>query len=125
MIATESSLVRLAPTISRKLAFTFFLTLCASIFTLSAFARKVTIITFDPLGSVQTMPMSINAGGAITGSYLDGTTTHGFLRMPDGTITTFDGPGATGTPPARIKPPRGSPGYYVTAPTPPCFLHAP
>jgi hypothetical protein len=38
MIATESSLARLAPTISRKLAFTFFLALCASIFTLSAFS---------------------------------------------------------------------------------------
>jgi hypothetical protein len=55
MIATESSLARLAPTISLKLAFTFFLTLCASIFTLSALAQKVTIITFDPPGSVQTM----------------------------------------------------------------------
>src|SRR5258708_37570105 len=92
MIATESSLVRLAPTISRKLAFTFFLTLCASIFTLSAFARKVTIITFDPLGSVQTMPMSINAGGAITGVYSEGTTNLGFLRMPYRTIITLDGP---------------------------------
>src|SRR5260370_10162385 len=102
MIATESSLARLAPTISRKLAFTFFLTLCASIFTLSAFARKVTIITFDPLGSVQTMPMSINAGGALTGPYSDGTTTHRFLMIPACTITTFDGPCATPHPPARL-----------------------
>src|SRR5258708_38874851 len=114
MIATESSLVRLAPTISRKLAFTFFLTLCASIFTLSAFARKVTIITFDPLGSVQTMPMSINAGGAITGAYSDGATTPGFLRMPDGTITTFHGSGAAGTLPPRINPARGVQGEFFS-----------
>src|SRR5258708_4383522 len=125
MIATESSLARLAPTISRKLAFTFFLTLCASIFTLSAFARKVTIITFDPPGSVQTMPMSINAGGAITGSYSDGTTTHGFLRMPDGTITTFDGPGATGTLPASINAAGAITGYYFTSTTSHGFLRAP
>ena len=38
MTATESSLARVALTISRKLAFAFFLTLCASILTLSAFA---------------------------------------------------------------------------------------
>jgi hypothetical protein len=104
MIPT-ASLTRVALTISRKLAFTFFLTLCASILALSAYAQKVTITTFDPPGSVQTTPMSINAGGAITGSYSDGNTTHGFLRMPDGTITSFDGPGATGTLPASINAP--------------------
>src|SRR5579864_8034887 len=115
MIASESSLARVAVTISRKLAFTFFLTLCASILILSAFAQKATIITFDPPGSVQTMPMSSNAGGAITGSYSDGTTTHGFLRMPDGTITRFDGPGATGTLPANINAAGEIAGYFFTS----------
>jgi hypothetical protein len=125
MIATESSLARVARSISRKLAFTLFLTLCASIFPLSAFAQKVTITTFDPLGSVQTMPESINAGGAITGSYSDGTTTHGFLRMPDGTITSFDGPGATGTLPASINAAGAITGYYFTSTTSHGFLRAP
>lgn len=116
MTAIESSLARLALTISRKLAFTFSLALCASVFTLSAFAQKVKIITFDPPGSVQTMPMSINAAGAITGSYSDGTTTHGFLRMPDSTFTTFDAPGAMGTLPFSINAAGAIAGYYLPAP---------
>src|SRR5579859_1246182 len=125
MIATDPSLARVAPAISRKLAFVFSLTLCASILTLSAFAQKATIITFDPPGSVQTMPVSINAGGDITGSYSDGTTTHGFLRMPDGTITPFDGPGAAGTLPAGINDAGAIAGYVFTSTTSHGFVRSP
>ncbi|KAA6459548.1 hypothetical protein DYQ86_15605 [Acidobacteria bacterium AB60] len=42
-----------------------------------------------------TYPAAINARGAITGSFQDANSTyHGFLRNPNGTIVTFDAPGA-------------------------------
>ena len=42
-----------------------------------------------------TFPISINAGGEITGMYFDTNNAyHGFLRAADGTITEFDAPGA-------------------------------
>jgi hypothetical protein len=38
---------------------------------------------------------NINDHGAITGNYVDvGNLSHGFVRAPNGTITTFDVPGA-------------------------------
>ena len=52
-----------------------------------------TITTFDPPGSIYTVPWSINPAGAITGQYVTASYEgHGFLRAPDGTITTFDPP---------------------------------
>src|ERR1051326_4329715 len=40
-------------------------------------------------------PQSINAAGAIAGSYRDGNSVyHGFVRAPDGTFTTFEALGA-------------------------------
>jgi len=67
-----------------------------------------TYISFDtPLGThgapTCPQPSSINAAGAITGGEYDRSFacadpdafcagTHGFIRMPDGTITVFDGP---------------------------------
>jgi len=48
--------------------------------------------TFDPPGSVLTVARSISEG-AIAGNYQDAnSTTHGFLRRTDGTITSFDPP---------------------------------
>jgi hypothetical protein len=63
-----------------------------------------TFTTFDPPGSTGTtvgsdsLPFAgppINPAGVITGDYFDASgVDHGFLRAPDGTITTFDAPGA-------------------------------
>src|SRR5690349_3720187 len=54
------------------------------------------IIKFDPPGSTNTLPFAINASKWITGFYEDSNGGfHGFLRVPDGTITTIDVPGAT------------------------------
>ena len=57
------------------------------------------ITEFDPTGSVFTDTNAINAVGAITGFYFDANFVgHGFLRATDGTITSFDAPGADHTP---------------------------
>jgi len=67
-------------------------------------AQEVTYIIFDAPGSTNTLPSSINAEGAITGSYGDANyVQHGFLRAPDGTITTFDPPGSVNTFSASIN----------------------
>lgn len=65
-------------------------------------AKDGTITSFDAPGAGAaddsfrgTIPSSINAGGAITGSYSDeNDVNHGFVRAKDGTITSFDVPGA-------------------------------
>jgi hypothetical protein len=57
-----------------------------------------TIVSFDPPGSVFTVPSSINLSGQVTGYYNDSSgVAHGFLREVDGTIISFDPPGSTGT----------------------------
>jgi hypothetical protein len=65
-----------------------------------------TFTTFDPPGSQGTSPVNINPAGQITGSYFDANfATHGFVRATDGTITSFDAPGAAfGTFPSVITP---------------------
>jgi predicted membrane protein len=76
----------------RKLAFVACLALC--IFALGVVATAQTIITFDPPGSVQTLALAINNAGTITGAYADANNlAHGFVRSPDGRITSFDVPG--------------------------------
>ena len=61
-----------------------------------------------------TIPMSVNTGGVIAGIYTTGTSQsgttfyHGFMRAANGTITTFDAPGAgtntaQGTAPSAIN----------------------
>jgi hypothetical protein len=58
--------------------------------------HQPTIITFDVSGAGTgvnqgTFPVAINPKGAITGTYVDSNNvSHGFLRAPDGTVTTFD-----------------------------------
>jgi hypothetical protein len=52
-----------------------------------------TITTFDPSGSVETEPASVNVSGAITGTYLKKIAGYkGFVRTANGTITTFKVP---------------------------------
>ena len=58
------------------------------------------ITKFDPKGSVDTVPYSINANGVVAGTYYltENGYGHGFFRAPDGTITRFDVPkGKCGT----------------------------
>jgi hypothetical protein len=46
--------------------------------------RDGELTTFDPGGSSNTAPTSINAAGVITGSYTDASgLSHGFLRSPN------------------------------------------
>ncbi|HUD25694.1 MAG TPA: hypothetical protein VMQ45_08420 [Burkholderiaceae bacterium] len=76
-------------------------------------------------GSTQgTLPSGfagINAEGEITGAYVDAkNVSHGFLRAPDGAISTFDAPGAgtgasQGTFPLGINSKGTITGYYVDA----------
>ena len=65
--------------------------------------QKITLIVVP--GSSRTQAQAINSKGQIVGSYLDSAhNSHGFLRMADGTITSFDAPGAFGvTSPSAIN----------------------
>jgi hypothetical protein len=49
-----------------------------------------TYTTFDVPGSTNTYPMSINKTGSVAGDYDSNSGMHGFVRAPDGTITSFD-----------------------------------
>jgi len=64
-------------------------------------APQPTFVTFDPPGGParDMLPSGINPAGAITGTYITGSSNlefHGFLREPNGTFTTIDPPGSTG-----------------------------
>jgi hypothetical protein len=79
-----------------------------------------TITTFDVANSTDTFAGPINPAGQVTGGYrtADGAG-HGFLRQPDGTIISFDVPGAAtgfnlGTTPQAIDPRGQIIGYYTT-----------
>ena len=74
--------------------------------------KEPTIITFDPPGSILTEALDINPAGAITGAYADASNVnHGFLRAKDGTITTFEAPGAgTGPGQGTLDPKINTPG---------------
>jgi hypothetical protein len=89
-------------------------------------AKDGTITTFDapgvgPNGS-ETLPQSINPAGEITGYFFlapEGSAfpvIHGFLRATDGTITTFDAPGAVlNTRALSINPAGAITGWYTDA----------
>ncbi|HEY4113078.1 MAG TPA: hypothetical protein VGM17_03365, partial [Rhizomicrobium sp.] len=66
--------------------------------TISANAKPA-ITTFDPPGSIEVLPpLSINASGAIVGSYGDqDDNPRGFIRNPDGSFTDFDPDGSVAT----------------------------
>src|SRR5262249_6702453 len=80
-------------------------------------ARDGTFTTFDAPGACTaqsctqpfqgTFAWNINPAGAIAGYYNDSSNVaHGYMRAPDGTITTFDAPGA-GTGPFQGTIPSG------------------
>jgi len=77
-----------------------------------------TITTFDVPNSTATQAVGINSAGQVTGDYVTADHTgHGFLRETDGTIVTFDAPGAAvgsnlGTWPRAINPTGQIVGYY-------------
>ena len=72
-----------------------------------------TFITFDPPGSILTLPSAVTAGGVIIGSYNDASgMTHGFLRKRNGSFTTFDVPGAASTSPTDVTPGGVITGWY-------------
>jgi len=67
---------------------------------LSGSAREPSFITFEAPGAATgsfqgTIPFAINPAGAITGYYVDmSSTLRSFLRASDGSIATFAAPGA-------------------------------
>ena len=89
-------------------------------------AANGTITTFDVpaastvanLGDQGTVPLSMNTAGVIVGTYADAKSAyHGFVRAADGTITTFDAPGAAtgwrqGTVPLGVDTAGDLTGYY-------------
>jgi hypothetical protein len=65
---------------------------------------EATYIPFSVPGALGTYPMSINASMTVTGYYyISSTTTGGFVREADGTITTFSVPGSLWTEPESIN----------------------
>ena len=49
----------------------------------------------DPNAACFTLPVSLNPKGEVAGFYTDANNVnHGFLRAPDGKVTSFDAPGA-------------------------------
>src|SRR5882762_7035008 len=105
MTTQPLSLAQIVPATRQKAMLALsFLALSALGMIHPANAQEVTYIIFDAPGSTSTQPTSINAKGAIAGSYNDANfVLHGFLRAPDGSFTTFDAPGATYTFPASIN----------------------
>jgi hypothetical protein len=72
--------------------------------------------TFDPPGSISTIALSINAGGAITGYYYESNLVlHGFVREPNERITSFDPPDSTSTKAVSINATGTIAGYYQVA----------
>ena len=71
---------------------------------------------FDPPGSTNTLPRSINPMGVIIGQYTDASNVvHGFLRAPDGNITTIDPPGSIYTDPTSINLAGAIAGFFTDA----------
>jgi hypothetical protein len=71
--------------------------------------------SFDPPGSISTIPNFINPQGVIVGSYYDGTATHGFI-LNEGTYTIVNVPGAGGTALSGINPLGNMSGYTCSDP---------
>ena len=68
--------------------------------TVSSTARprilNYSFLAFDPPGSVDTVPRTINTRSQSVGRFTDGSgMVHGYLRQPDGTFATIDPPGST------------------------------
>ena len=69
----------------------------------------------DPTLYEGTYATGITPEAAISGYYIDGNGSHGFLRVPNGTLTTFDPPGSTYTAPSGINPTGTITGNYSDA----------
>jgi hypothetical protein len=79
-------------------------------------AAAPTYTIFDVSGSLATAPAAINAGGSVTGFYVDPSDIfHGFVRAADGTITPFDPKASTFTNPSGINTKGAIVGYYNDA----------
>ena len=75
---------------------------------------KATYKKFDVQGSAGMGGVGINTTASIAGVWSDQNgSPHGFLRTPDGTITTFDGPNAKYTTPAAINDGGVIAGYFT------------
>lgn len=69
---------------------------------------------FQGTGCFSDCPVSLNNRGALTGVYVDANyVQHGYLRNPDGKITTIDPRGATVTLPYSINDSGAITGYYL------------
>lgn len=104
--------------LTRRHEITLSLALCTFLCAFSANAQR--IITFDAPGAGQgTFGLGMTPSQVIEGFYVDGGgASHGFLRMPNGSITTFDVPQAgtgagQGTIPESINPAGAITGYYA------------
>jgi hypothetical protein len=72
--------------------------------------------TFDPPGSISTIPQSINAGGDVTGYYNEANlVVHGFVRLDNGTVISFDPPESVATKAVSINAKGAITGYYQDA----------
>gem|GEM_PF-2487222 len=96
MIASRPASPALSLITNRKAVLSLCLAQCV-LLSLCALAQQSTIISFDPPESRQTIPLSINRAGSVTGYYSDGSAIHGFLRAPDGSFTIFDASGSVAT----------------------------
>jgi hypothetical protein len=68
------------------------------------------------VASAFTQANGINPAGTVTGYFDDvNFVAHGFVRTPDGSITTFDVAGSAGTDPIRINPGDAMVGDYLDA----------
>ena len=81
-------------------------------FLVGVLAPEISSVHAQTITSFDGFPTSINPAGDITGSYFDSTGGHGFIRDRQGTITTFDAPGSTGTSPTSINPAGEITGIY-------------
>src|SRR3954451_6734575 len=102
--------------------------LCFFVLSSLAIAQDSIIVTIDVPGAVWTLPASINAAGAIAGSYRDDAAIRGFLRDRYGNFTSFDAPGGqTLIEPKNINPAGIITGNYYGGSSPHSqgFLRAP
>jgi len=124
MIANRSVLAPLSPVTNPKQIAVLCLAQCM-LLSLCALAQLGTITSFDPPGSSQTIPLSINNDGLVTGYYSDGSAVHGFLRTPEGSFTAIDGPGSTATYAWSINSAGWIAGYFYVRQISHGFLRAP
>ncbi len=81
-------------------------------------AVTYSLTILDVPDAIDTSADSINASGQVTGSYWDGSVSHGFMYSND-TFTTFNGPDGTSIEPSSINASGQITGRYRAALTPP------